>query len=1076
MDDLKGALGKGLDEAAATTEGTAPMDPEKAAKKAAKLAEKAAKKAKAEAKAAKQKAEAEARAKKEAEGGGESKRKKKASGPSEEDAKALESALATPKGEMKDLVHTVMATSYNPQAVEAAWYEWWEKCGMFTPKMGTNKPKFVIVIPPPNVTGALHIGHALTNAIQDTIVRWRRMSGYEALWVPGTDHAGIATQTVVEKKLQREEGVTRHDLGREKFLERVFEWKDVYGGKICNQLRRIGSSMDWSREAFTMDEKLSKAVKEAFVRMHDEGLIYRDNRLVNWSCQLKTAISDIEVDHIELEGPTMLSVPGHKKQVEFGVITSFAYPREDGQGEVVVATTRIETMLGDTAVAVHPEDERYKSLHGKFLVHPFNGRKIPVICDAELVDMEFGTGCVKITPAHDPNDFQTGKRHNLDFINVFNEEGLINEQGGEQFQGMRRFECRVAITEALDKLGLYRGKASNPMRLGLCSRSKDVIEPMLKPQWWVNCAGMAKDACDAARDKRLEILPSFMEPTWFRWLENIRDWCISRQLWWGHRIPAFYVRFVGENDTDSGMPGGSSEQLDRWVIGRDMAEARTVAEKKYPGKEFTLEQDEDVLDTWFSSGLFPFSVFGWPDETPDLAEFYPTSLLETGHDILFFWVARMVMMGMKLTGKVPFKQVYLHAMVRDAHGRKMSKSLGNVIDPLHVIEGIDLAALNATLLGGNLDEKEVKKATQAQKADFPEGIPECGTDAMRFALVSYTAQGRDINLDVLRVVAYRHWCNKLWNATKFAMMNLGDGYVPPTDFNSSFDVKNIPLAAKWVLSRLNAACAGTNAGMEAYDFNNATNSVYAFWQYELCDVFIEIIKPIMSGTDEVAKKQTRDALWICLDAGLRLLHPFMPFVTEELWQRLPRTRDENTPKSIMIADYPIAVDSWANVEAEVQMSAIMDTVKAFRSMKSNYNLQPKARPEVFFSTKSADVEAALKADVEGLTTLASVGEMKQLSEGESAPPGCGVQIVNENITVYMLLKGVVDAATEIAKLDKKLDLLQKSTDALIKKTEDEGYESKVPENVRTANAEKIAKQTEEISSINTARAEFQALL
>lgn len=563
--------------AAAAAVANVEIDPVKAAKKAAKAAEKEAKKAKAEAKAAARAAEDAAKATQGDQG--KKAKKKAASGPAEEDIKALESALATKSGDKKDLANTPMAKSYNPVAVEAGWYDWWEKEGMFTPKMGSNKPKFVIVIPPPNVTGALHIGHALTNAIQDTIVRWRRMSGYEALWVPGTDHAGIATQTVVEKKLQREEGITRHDLGREKFLERVFEWKEVYGGKITNQLRRIGSSMDWTREAFTMDEKLSKAVKEAFVRMFNEGLIYRDNRLVNWSCQLKTAISDIEVDHIDLEGPTMLSVPGHLKKVEFGVITSFAYPFEDGSGEVVVATTRIETMLGDTAVAVHPEDERYKHLHGKFVIHPFNGRRIPIITDAELVDMEFGTGCVKITPAHDPNDFTTGKRHNLEFINVFTEDGLVNEQGGEQFTGMKRFECRVAISEALDKLGLFRGKASNPMRLGLCSRSKDVIEPMLKPQWWVNCQDMAKEACDAARDGRLEILPQFMEPTWFRWLENIRDWCISRQLWWGHRIPAFYVRFTGEGDDESGMPGGSSEKMDRWVIGRDADEAQAAGGK-----------------------------------------------------------------------------------------------------------------------------------------------------------------------------------------------------------------------------------------------------------------------------------------------------------------------------------------------------------------------------------------------------------------------------------------------------------------------------------------------------------------
>ena len=1059
--------------AAAEAVANVELDPVKAAKKAAKLAEKEARRAKAEAKAAARAAEDAAKA---AQGDqGKKTKKKAASGPAEEDIKALESALATKSGEKKDLVNTPMAKSYNPVAVEAGWYDWWEKEGMFTPKMGSNKPKFVIVIPPPNVTGALHIGHALTNAIQDTIVRWRRMGGYEALWVPGTDHAGIATQTVVEKKLQREEGITRHDLGREKFLERVFEWKEVYGGKITNQLRRIGSSMDWTREAFTMDEKLSKAVKEAFVRMFNEGLIYRDNRLVNWSCQLKTAISDIEVDHIDLEGPTMLSVPGHLKKVEFGVITSFAYPFEDGSGEVVVATTRIETMLGDTAVAVHPEDERYKSFHGKFVVHPFNGRRIPIITDAELVDMEFGTGCVKITPAHDPNDFTTGKRHNLEFINVFTEDGLVNEQGGEQFTGMKRFECRVAITEALEKLGLYRGKASNPMRLGLCSRSKDVIEPMLKPQWWVNCQDMAKEACDAARDGRLEILPQFMEPTWFRWLENIRDWCISRQLWWGHRIPAFYVRFTGEGDDESGMPGGSSEKMDRWVIGRDADEARVAAEAKFPGREFVLEQDEDVLDTWFSSGLFPFSVFGWPDETPDLAEFYPTSLLETGHDILFFWVARMVMMGMKLTGKVPFKQVYLHAMVRDAHGRKMSKSLGNVIDPLHVIEGIDLTKLHETLIGGNLEEKEIKKAQQAQKTDFPEGIPECGTDAMRFALVAYTAQGRDINLDVLRVVAYRHWCNKLWNATKFAMMNLGDDYVPPSDINSSFDLQSIPHASKWILSRLNNVCETTNIAMEAYDFCTATTAVYAFWQYDLCDNFIEIIKPVMSGDDEVAKKQTKDALWICLDAGLRLLHPFMPFVTEELWQRLPRQATADTPCSIMLAPYPIAVDSWKNELVEMQMQVNIDVVKALRSMKANYNVS-KMKPEAFYSSKSDESSAAMSVDKAGLMVLAGLSDIKQLADGESAPAGCAVSIVSETLTVYILLKGVVDAATEIEKLDKKLEQIEKQYETLKSKIEDAGYEAKVPEKVRILDAEKLGKQAEEIDSIKKARTDFASLL
>jgi valyl-tRNA synthetase len=552
--------------------------------------------------------------------------------------------------------------------------------------------------------------------------------------------------------------------------------------------------------------------------------------------------------------------------------------------------------------------------------------------------MSFGTGAVKITPAHDPNDFATGKRHDLEFINMLTEDGLVNDEGGDAFKGMKRFTARRAIVEALDEKGLYRGKADNPMRLGLCSRSKDVIEPMLKPQWWVNCQQMAADACEAARSKELEILPPFMEPTWFRWLENIRDWCISRQLWWGHRIPAYYVRFDDETEDAAGMPGGSSEQLDRWVIGREEDEARIAATEKFPGRAFTLEQDEDVLDTWFSSGLFPFSVFGWPDESPDLAEFYPTSLLETGHDILFFWVARMVMMGMKLTGKVPFKQVYLHAMVRDAHGRKMSKSLGNVIDPLHVIEGISLPELNKTLEGGNLEEKEIKKAAQGQAQDYPDGIPQCGTDAMRFALVAYTAQGRDINLDVLRVVGYRHWCNKMWNAIRFAMMNLGEGYAPPETPLTCGDAR-LPPASRWALSRFNHAAKVTVEAMEVYGFNDATTAVYAFWQYDVCDVFIELVKPVVNGDDENAKKATRDTLWTCLDGGLRLLHPFMPFVTEELWQRLPRRKAESAP-SIMIADYPAHAPERVDAVVEAQMAIAQETVKATRSLRAASRPRP----------------------------------------------------------------------------------------------------------------------------------------
>ena len=800
--------------------------------------------------------------------------------------------------------------------------------------------------------------------------------------------------------------------------------------------------------------------------------MYRDNRLVNWCCRLKTAISDIEVDYIDLEGSKEMAVPGQDGPVEFGSIWSFAYPYESGDGEIVVATTRPETMLGDTAVAVHPDDPRYKAVQGKFVVHPFNGRKIPIICDAELVDMSFGTGAVKITPAHDPNDFMTGKRHNLEFINMLTEDGTINDEGGAQFKGMKRFTARRAVIEALDKLGLYRGKADNPMRLGLCSRSKDVIEPMLKPQWWVNCQQMAADACEAARDKRLEILPDFMEPTWFRWLENIRDWCISRQLWWGHRIPAYYVRFEGETEEQAGMPGGSSENIDRWVIGREQDEAMAEAQKKFPGKKITLIQDEDVLDTWFSSGLFPFSVMGWPDQTPDLAEFYPGSLLETGHDILFFWVARMVMMGMKLTGQVPFKQVYLHAMVRDAHGRKMSKSLGNVIDPLNVIEGISLADLHKSLEGGNLEEKEVKKAQAGQTQDYPDGIPECGTDAMRFALVAYTAQGRDINLDVLRVVGYRHWCNKMWNATRFAMMNLGEGYAPP---EAPLTSEGLPAASRWALARLNAAVKTVIEAMEKYDFCAATTAVYAFWQYDLCDVFIELMKPVVQGTDEKEKKATRDTLWTCLDAGLRLLHPFMPFVTEELWQRLPRRKAETAP-SIMVADYPVDMPSRDDATVEADMSTSQDIVKAVRSLRAAYNLAPKARPELYIVARTDAASGAANLFNVGIVALTGCASAKVLKPTDDVPLGCGVTVINEAVTVYVLLKGVVDPAAEIQKLNKKVAQLEKQVVDLDKKMNMEGYATKVPENVQKDNTEKMEKLRAEIESTKAAVKDFETLI
>uniref|UniRef100_A0A8C3T7X7 valine--tRNA ligase n=1 Tax=Chelydra serpentina TaxID=8475 RepID=A0A8C3T7X7_CHESE len=830
-----------------------------------------------------------------------------------------------------------MPDAYSPQYVEAAWYPWWESQGFFKPEYGRQRVSernpeglFMMCIPPPNVTGSLHLGHALTNAIQDALTRWHRMRGETTLWNPGCDHAGIATQVVVEKKLWRERGQTRHDVGREAFVREVWKWKNEKGDRIYHQLKKLGSSMDWDRACFTMDPKLSYAVQEAFVRLHEEGVIYRSKRLVNWSCTLHSAISDIEVDKKELPGRTLLPVPGYKDKVEFGVLVSFAYKLEDSDEEVVVATTRVETMLGDTAVAVHPQDPRYQHLHGKHVLHPFTGRRLPIVCD-DFVDMGFGTGAVKITPAHDHNDYEVGQRHGLDCVTIIDDSGcLINVP--PPFLGMKRFEARGAVLEALKHKGLFKEVKDNPMVVPVCSRSKDVVEPLLKPQWYVRCEGLARGAADAVRRGDLRILPHFHCKTWFQWMDNIRDWCISRQLWWGHRIPAYFVTV-----DDSSVPPGEDTDGRYWVSGRSEEEAKDKAAKAFgvtPDK-ISLRQDEDVLDTWFSSGLFPFSIFGWPNASEDLQVFYPGTLLETGHDILFFWVARMVMLGLKLTGRLPFREVYLHAVVRDAHGRKMSKSLGNVIDPLDVISGITLEGLHAQLLESNLEPAEVERARQGQKSDYPAGIPECGTDALRFALCAYTTQGRDINLDVNRILGYRHFCNKLWNATKFAIRALGPGFKPPPGPEPSGAESPID---RWILSRLSLAVELSDAALRAYDFPAATTAAYGFWLYELCDVYLECLKPVLAEGAAPAVAAARCTLYTCLDAGLRLLAPFMPFVSEELFQRLPR-RAPHAPPSICVTPYPSTQQfCWRDGGLEGSVEFVLGIVRAVRSLRADYNL------------------------------------------------------------------------------------------------------------------------------------------
>ncbi|KAI3955307.1 hypothetical protein MKW92_004177 [Papaver armeniacum] len=901
----------------------------------------------------------------------------------------------TNPGEKKHLSDQ-MAKQYNPAAVEKAWYAWWEKSGYFTADATSTKPATTIILPPPNVTGKLHIGHALTAAIQDTIVRWRRMSGDNVCWVPGMDHAGIATQVVVEKKLMREKNQTRHDIGRKEFEEMAWDWTHEYGGEILCQFRRLGVSLDWSRQCFTMDEQRTKAVNEAFVRLYKDRLIYRDNRLVHWDCALRTAISDIEVNYQDIQKKTELNVPGYDTPVEFGVLTSFAYLlEEEDLGEIVVATTRLETMLGDTGIAVHPEDERYSHLHGKFAIHPFSGRRLPIVCDEILVDPKFGTGAVKITPAHDLNDFECGKRHRLKFINILTDDGLINGNGGEEFEGMPRFKAR----------GLYRDYQNNEMQIGVCSRTNEVVEPMMKPQWYVKCNGMAKKALDAVVDencKKIEIIPKQYTAEWRRWLEKSRDWCISRQLWWGHRVPAWY-------------------------------EALSEANRIFAGKQFQMgDQDPDVLDTWFSSGIFPLSALGWPDDTADFRAFYPTTVLETGHDILFFWVARMV---------------YLHQMVRDAHGRKMSKSLGNVIDPLEVINGATLENLHKRLEEGNLDPKELSVARDGQVKDFPKGIAECGADALRFALLSYT------------VVRRRQWCNKLWNVIRFAMTNLGDNYVPPT---SPLNLESLPFSCKWILSVLNKAISKTVAALESYEFSDASKAVKSWWKSQLCDVFIEAIKPYFTGDDEKFKSErcaARDTLWICLDNGLRLLHPFMPYITEELWQRLPRSCPKK--ESIMISDYPSAVMEWTNENIESEMALVDKVVSSFSKVCAG--LPPNERL-CLVVCKTADGRDVIRSREFEISTLSALSSLEILADNDDAKLStCLVDVADEHISTYVhQLQG-----SSLEKLLKQKDEIQKMLDSMLKMMSTLGYLQKTPRQIQEKNVEKLDKLRKQLNDIYT---------
>ncbi|MBA7492327.1 Valine--tRNA ligase [subsurface metagenome] len=948
----------------------------------------------------------------------------------EKNAKKQAAPAAAPSKPKEKPKKTSNVDAYEPSKIEAGRYEWWESRGYFKPQLtedGKVKPegKFVIAIPPPNVTGALHMGHAITNSLQDTMIRHARMRGKTTLYVPGCDHAGIATQAVVERMLMREEGKTRHDIGREGLLELIWKWKGKYHANITKQLRRMGGSMDWSREAFTMDEIRADAVKKTFIQLFNEGIIYRDNRLVNWSSALSTSLSNIEVDNKELSGRQKIKVPGYDKLIEFGLLTYFKYPiskdpktdeaakakKYEGYQFIEVATTRPETMLGDTAVAVHPKDERYKDLVGKLAVHPFiPGRKVLIIADEE-VEMEFGTGAVKITPAHDPDDFAKGKRHKLEFINILTDAGLVNENGGP-FEGQKRFDVRYGVIEGLKDLGLYSKQEDNAMTIPICSRSGDVVESVMKPQWWMKMKDMAEAGIEAVTSGAIKIRPESESRHYLQWMRGMTDWCLSRQLWWGHRCPAYLVEIEGETLDEA--------KGDNWVCAENEEEAQQIAEKKFPGKKFTLRQDEDVLDTWFSSGLWPWAILGWPQDTQDMQNFYPTSILETGWDILTFWVSRMIMLGLKMTGKIPFSEVYCHSLVRDSEGRKMSKSLGNVVDPVDIIQGISLEKLHETLLSGNLPAAEIERAKQYQKKAFPKGIEECGADALRFTLVNYTTGGGDINFDIREIEAKRRFCNKIYQATNFVLGRLGDDFKPAA---SALDNKPQTLVEKWILHRFNEATKDINAAIEGREFSKSAGTMYQYWFTSLCDTFIENSKFLLAPeADEAVRNSTLQTLYTALEGGLVLLHPLMPFLTEHLWQKLPRRQGDKT-EALIIAQYPTFEEQLnAPMEAE-EYELIMEVAKGIRSLLSQYEF--KEPGDLIVQTYTDSAQKTLSSEQTSLKSLGGkyCGEVTvEASETAKVPAGCAVSSINADVAVYLKVAGRIDFETEITKINSKLDV------------------------------------------------------
>ncbi len=913
-----------------------------------------------------------------------------------------------------------MDKTYNPDAIEQRWYQQWEQNGEFKPS-GEGTP-YAIMLPPPNVTGSLHMGHGFNNTIMDLLTRYHRMKGDNTLWQPGTDHAGIATQMVVERQLNAE-GKTRHDLGREAFIDRVWDWKAESGGNITRQLRRLGSSLDWSRDRFTMDDNLSEAVKHVFIKLHEEGLIYRGKRLVNWDPVLHTAVSDLEV----------------LSEEEAGHLWHFRYPLTDGSGHLVVATTRPETMLGDTAVAVHPEDERYKHLIGKTITLPLVGREIPIIGD-DYVDPEFGSGCVKITPAHDFNDAEVGSRHNLEQINILTIDAAINDNAPEKYRGLDRYAARKQIVADFEALGLLETIQDHKLMVPRGDRSNAVIEPLLTDQWYVKADVLAAPAVEAVQSGKIKFVPANWDKTFYNWMDGIQDWCISRQIWWGHRIPAWY------------------DEQGNIYVGHDEADVR---QKHQLADSVTLRQDEDVLDTWFSSALWPFSTLGWPADDAALKTWYPTSVLVTGFDIIFFWVARMMMMGIKFMDDVPFKEVYIHGLVRDSHGQKMSKSKGNVLDPIDIIDGIDLESLVAKRTSGMMQPQLAAKIEKATRKEFPEGIAPHGTDALRFTFASLATTGRDINFDMNRIAGYRNFCNKLWNAARYVLMNT-EGQDTGID-NTEVELS---LADRWIISLLQQTEQDVTRAIDSYRFDLAAQAIYEFIWNNYCDWYLELSKPVLNNdaASDAAKRGTRRTLVRVLEATLRLAHPFMPFITEEIWHTIAPLAGK-TGSTIMREAYPVADANKIDSTAVADMEWVMQFINGIRSIRSQMNIAPKKQLPVLLKDAADIDKQRLQDNHDFISRLANLESVEFLT-GEA--PAAATALVGK-MEILIPLEGLIDKDAEIARLDKEISKLDKIIKQSAGKLSNENYVAKAPADVVAKEREKLAELEQSLSQLQQQR-------